>query len=394
MKINGVDLMAKAAFACFTEIQKAPCSKVTVICGAGNNAGDGLMVAALCHMSGMSVTVYLCCPSVKLAQDSQYMLNHAKLLGVKIKRLEVVDTSCIEDLSSSDTVVDGIGVNKEVEGVFKAIINAVNQYAHYALSIDVPSGVCASTGKVFNVAIIANKTVSFICRKVGLYTGVAPDYVGKRVFVPLVNDVVEIDEIPVAELLDKSSIAAYLKLLPNKRVINKGDRGHLAFIAGDKGMFGAAVLAAVAALKSGAGRVSIFTRPDNNCSSVNAVYPEIMCHKLYSAEAFLDQKDKFDVIALGCGLSVGLEWSRKIIPELLNIDKTMVIDAGALDFLSKKHLCFSSPRIITPHEGEAARMLNMDAQSVKNDRISAVKDLARRFDVSVLLKRVRQLTSC
>ena len=91
MKINGVDLMAKAAFACFTEIQKAPCSKVTVICGAGNNAGDGLMVAALCHMSGMSVTVYLCCPSVKLAQDSQYMLNHAKLLGVKIKRLEVVD---------------------------------------------------------------------------------------------------------------------------------------------------------------------------------------------------------------------------------------------------------------------------------------------------------------
>ena len=217
------------------------------------------------------------------------MLNHAKLLGVKIKRLEVVDTSCIEGLLSSDTVVDGIfgtGVNREVEGVFKAIINAVNQYAHYALSIDVPSGVCASTGKVFNVAIIANKTVSFICRKVGLYTGVAPDYVGKRVFVPLVNDVVEIDEIPVAELLDKSSIAAYLKLLPNKRVINKGDRGHLALIAGDKGMFGAAVLAAVAALKSGAGRVSIFTHPDNNCSSVNAVYPEIMCHKLYSAEAF------------------------------------------------------------------------------------------------------------
>ena len=101
---------------------------------------------------------------------------------------------------------------------------------------------------------------------------------------------------------------------------------------------------------------------------------------------FLDQKDKFDVIALGCGLSVGLEWSRKIIPELLNIDKTMVIDAGVLDFLSKKHLCFSSPRIITPHEGEAARMLNMGAQSIKNDRISAVKDLASRFDVSVLLK--------
>ena len=110
-------------------------------------------------------------------------------------------------------------------------------------------------------AILAQKTVTFICKKVGLYTGYAPNYAGVNVFAPLVNFPVEVDDIPVAEMLDKSVIAKYLALLPNKPIIDKSDKGHLAIVAGDKGMFGAAVLAGMAALKSGAGRVSVFTPP-------------------------------------------------------------------------------------------------------------------------------------
>ena len=390
MKINGLNLMSKAAFACFFEIQKELCNRITVVCGMGNNVGDGLMLAAICHMSGINVTVYLCDLVERLTPDSRYMFDHAESIGVDIKQIENIDDSFIGSLSNSDLVVDAIFgtgvVNRDIHGVFEMVINCINQYSRNTLSVDVPSGICANTGKVFNVAILAQKTVTFICKKVGLYTGYAPNYTGVNVFAPLVNFPVEVGDIPVAEMLDKSVIAKYLALLPNKPIINKSDKGHLAIVAGDKGMFGAAVLAGMAALKSGAGRVSVFTHPDNDCSALNSVHPEIMCHKLYSAAELLKQQDKFNVIAIGCGLSAGLDWSEQIIPPILNIDKTMIIDAGALDFLKIGETAFSSPKIITPHEGEAARILNTNANCIRNDRIKAVKNLADTFNLSVLLK--------
>lgn len=389
LKISGLELMSKAAFACFSEIQKMLCQKITVVCGVGNNAGDGLMIAAICHIADIDVNVYLCHSAKQLSTDSQYMFAHAQSIGVNINLIETIDEGFIKVISSSDMVIDailGTGVNRDIGGIFEKLIKTINQHSKYTLSVDIPSGVCASTGKIFNIAIIANKTVSFICKKIGLYTGIAPSYAGDIVFTPLVDSIFWNGEAPIAKLLNQCSIPDYLQQLANNKAINKSDKGHLAIIAGDKGMFGAAILAAVAALKLGAGRISVFTHPDNNCSMLNAMHPEIMCHKLSSVDDFLQRADQFDVIALGCGMSINLEWSTKIIPDILKFDKTMVIDAGALDFLNNNNLKLTDKQIITPHEGEAARLLNTDAHTIRNDRIAAAKDLSNKYSVSVLLK--------
>ncbi|WP_440616870.1 NAD(P)H-hydrate dehydratase [Cysteiniphilum sp. 6C5] len=391
--VGSLDLMSKAAFACFAEIQKGNYKKVAVVCGVGNNAGDGLMIAALCHMAGLSVEVFLCSAPESLSQDSQYMLKHAQSVGVVVTKLDVVNESFIISISQADVVVDailGTGVNRNVEGLFASVINTMNNHSKNTLSVDVPSGICATTGKVFKVAIVANKTVSFICKKLGLYTAAAPDYVGEMVFAPLVdwgNFKFELAEKSQAKLLDKKGLPDYLNLLPRAKTINKSDKGHVAMIAGDKGMFGAAVMSAYAALKVGAGRVSLFTHPQNNCDALSAAYPEIMCHKLHSAEAFLKQADQFDVIAAGCGMSINQPWSKNILPSILLVDKPMVIDAGALDFLKSLKQCdFTFQRLITPHEGEASRLLGIEVEYIREHRVQITKELAEKYNLSVLLK--------
>ncbi|WP_440681980.1 NAD(P)H-hydrate dehydratase [Cysteiniphilum halobium] len=393
LDVNSLDLMSKAAFACFAKVQKHDCKRIVVVCGAGNNAGDGLMIAALCHMSGLSVDVYLCSASQALSKDSQYMLVHAQSIGVVVTKLDVVDESFVSSISLADIVIDailGTGLNRDVEGLFAAVIDTINIHSKNTLSVDIPSGICATTGKVFKVAIVANKTVSFICKKIGLYTGAAPDYVGELIFAPLVdweNVQLELDEKPVARLLDKKDLPDYQYLLPRAKMINKSDKGHLAIIAGDEGMFGAAVMSAYAALKIGAGRVSLFTHPQNSSNALSAVHPEIMCHKLHSAEEFLKQADKFDVIAVGCGMSINQAWSKAVLPSILHINKPMVVDAGALDFLNDCIQCdFSSQRLITPHEGEASRLLGIEVEYIREHRVQITKSLAEKYGVSVLLK--------
>ncbi len=393
LNISSLELMSKAAFACFSEIQKQTCNKVTIVCGAGNNAGDGLMIAALCHMAGANVNTYLCCLPKQLSKDSQYMRDYAEAIGVKITVLQAVETSFIEAVTNADIIIDaifGTGINRSVEGLFAEVIKVINSYSKNTLSVDVPSGICASTGKVFKVAVVANKTVSFICKKIGLYTGAAPDYVGNLIFSPLIHNFYHgqlgFDETSIARLVDKKDLPSYL-MLPRGRTINKSNKGHLAIIAGEQGMFGAAVMTAIAALKVGAGRVSLFTHPKNGSDAITATHPEIMCHRLHSADEFLCQADKFDVIAIGCGMCFEQEWSASIVPSIFQVDKPMVIDAGALDFLgvANANKC-SSPRLITPHEGEASRLLGTNAEHIRNNRIAATKQLAQKFNVSVLLK--------
>ncbi len=389
--INSLDLMAKAAFACFNEIQKQCPQRIVVIAGYGNNAGDGFMIAALTHMANIDTRIFTTIDDDRLTPDTQYMLKHAKSLGIDIKLLSYVDHDLFEEaIKQANVVVDalfGTGINRDISGYLSTIVKTINAHSRYTLSVDVPSGVCASTGKLFSCAIKANTTVSFVCNKIGLYTGEAPDYVGNLIYAPLVSeDMFDSSLQPQATLLDHSDLKSYISHLLKCKTINKNDKGNVGIIAGDKGMSGAAIMTATAALIIGAGRVSLFTHKEH-ATFINLNQPEIMC---YGVEQFRDVEmliNKLDVLVIGPGMVESMPWSQRIITEALKFNKTMIIDAGALDFLKSIQLrCNQDQLLITPHEGEAARILNTTASIVRNNRIELTKTLADHYHTQVLLK--------
>ncbi|WP_119343015.1 NAD(P)H-hydrate dehydratase [Facilibium subflavum] len=388
IKIPSLSLMAKAAFACFCALEKQRPKHVVIVTGMGNNAGDGFMVATLAHMAGIKTSIYSCVPLVKLAGDAAYMYHHAQSLGVQMYQVED-SLTFHKDIAQADVIVDaifGTGLNRDIEGVFKKAIEAINSHYRFVISVDIPSGICATTGRKFAIAVKANITVTFICQKMGLYSGVGPDYVGDIIFACLVdsgalslNDRYQ----PLAFLLTKNDLQHFLPLYKYHQSINKSDKGHVGIIAGDKGMAGAAIMAAKAALTVGAGRVTLFTHPAH-AALINVKCPEVMCYGVDDLTDYQTLIEKLDVLAIGCGSVKGQPWSDKVIKKALTLDKISIVDAGALDYLTKGMV--RSARLITPHEGEAARLLHIAAPDVKNDRLKALQQLGDDYQVSVLLK--------
>jgi len=378
-EVSGTVLMERAGTVAFELLkQHWPDAKVIcIVCGTGNNAGDGFVLARLAQEQGIQVEVFIVGDSNKIKGDALAAKQRLEGCGVNT---QVYGNG---KLPLADLVVDavfGTGLKGEVSGDAVYAINAINQHGTPILSLDIPSGLIADTGNVLGEVVHADVTVSFIGLNQGLLTAKGPDCCGELIFDDL--------QIPSAVALKVPTSVKRLDIptsIFKKRVkeSHKGIFGHVLVIGGDVGMSGAARLACEAALRTGSGLVSLATRYAH-ASVISSVRPEIMS---YPAERESEIKfliEKATVIAVGPGLGQS-EWAATLLATAINSEKPLVVDADALNLLAiEPHQ--RDNWILTPHPGEAARLLDITVEEVQVDRFSAVQKIAEKYGGTVVLK--------
>ena len=375
--ITGFQLMTKAAEAGFKAIQKyyPDAKKLALLCGAGNNAGDAYLIAAIALKAGYSVQLVSLVAEGKLVGDAALAKEaFIDAGGVILQDYQLID-------NSADIVVDGLlgtGLDRVVSGEFAAAIGYINQLSVPILAIDIPSGLNADTGNVMGCAMNATMTLTFIVLKKGLFTGLASDYCGILLFSDLAVPQSVIQKVPSQE-----SLLSLPKLAKRKASAHKGDFGHVLVVGGDYGYAGAVHLAAAAALNTGAGLVSIATRREH-ALQVHLLSPELMGHALEQLTDIASLCDKATVLVLGPGLAQG-QWAQSIWSTLVVLDLPRVIDADALNLLAKAP-SYSENWILTPHPGEAARLLQCSTANILQDRFKAVRAIQQQYGGVCILK--------
>lgn len=379
-ELTGTTLMSRAAAAAFNCLRHRwpDARSVLVIAGSGNNGGDAFLFAKLAAASGMTVHV--------LALGSE---SHG---DAKLARAEWIESGGDIEIASdelslveADVLVDGLfgtGLTRAVSGIAAALIEAMNSHRGRKLALDVPSGVDADHGRILGVALRADVTISFVAWKRGLLTADGVDCCGI-----LQLDTLEIPPSIFAEfpadvsLLSRKTLSL---LAPRSGNSNKGQFGHVLAIGGEEGMAGAICLAAEASLRVGAGKVSVATRAAH-VSVINVRCPELMARGVDSPQSLQAMLDSCGVVVVGPGLGLG-GWGHALWDTALRVDKPCVVDADGLNLLAREQRPLPRETILTPHPGEAARLLGCDVASIQADRFAAVREIAKRYAAVVVLK--------
>lgn len=380
--ITAYELMRKAAEAAWNEcIARWPAAEtIHVFCGAGNNAGDGYVLATLARQAGKNVRV-----TALAAPDS---LEGAALEAAQAWQSaggisEPFDQNRSPD--EDDVVVDallGTGIGRSVEGIWKQAICWINErHGQQVLALDVPSGLCANTGAVLGDAVRAAVTVTFVGVKLGLSTGYAADFRGDLVFADLGASSAEAPKKAEAERLAIDDFRHWLA--PRRPSNHKGMHGHLFLLGGFQGYSGAILLAGEAALRSGTGLVSVATWP-GHANQLNLGRPELMVRGVLDEDELMESAGRATVAAIGPGLGRE-EWGKQLYEAACELDVPKVVDADALYHLAQNP-SHEDRRVLTPHPGEAAKLLGTTSLDVQKDRPSAIREIQRRYGGVVLLK--------
>lgn len=375
--ITGFQLMTKAAEAGFKAIQEyyPAARKIAVFCGAGNNAGDGYLIAALAINAGYRVRLV----SVVAIQKLQGDAAQAKEVFLDAGGMILLDFQTLDN--TTELVVDallGTGLDRNVSGKFAEVISYINTMACPVLAVDIPSGLNADTGNIMSCAVVADITISFIVLKKGLFTGLAANYCGTVIFADL-----EVPDTIIQAFQSHESLLTPAPLTRRKVCSHKGDYGHVLVVGGDYGYAGAVHLAAKAALNSGAGLVSVATRKEHALQT-HLFSPELMGHALEQLADISELVNRATVLVLGPGLAQR-KWAKSIWPTLIKIDLLRVIDADALNLLAKDP-AYSTNWILTPHPGEAARLLHCSTADILQDRYQAVRSIQQKYGGVCVLK--------
>lgn len=378
--IAGYELMQRAAAAAFAGLRKRwpQARRIIVLCGSGNNGGDGYVLARLALAAGFDVRVVAVEP-VRAGGDAARA--HAAWIEAG-GRMEDGGPA----LPDADVYVDalfGTGLTRAPLGIALDLIGQVNASKVPALALDVPSGVDADTGNVPGSAVNAAATITFVARKRGMFTGAARDYCGDIALDDLAIPASVFAETHAdAVLLDVDAIAASLP--PRAPNAHKGNFGHVLAIGGDLGFGGAIRLAGEAALRVGAGLVSVATRAEH-VSALNAARPELMASGVGGPQELEMLLQRASVIALGPGLGQRA-WGHALWHTAIAAGKPVVLDADGLNLLARDSLSLPANTVLTPHPGEAARLLECDTRTIATDRFAAARELARRHQCVCVLK--------
>lgn len=376
-------LMRAAGAACWREIaSRWPAAETLgIVCGSGNNGGDGYVIAELALRAGCTVRLFELAdvPGTALARAARAEFLH---VGGEVRRWPPDGEAALDDCDVLVDAIFGIGLSRAIEGAARSAIEAINRHGRRrVLAVDVPSGLDIGTGSAPGVVVQADVTVTFIARKFGLHSGPGAGFAGEVVFEPLAARTDGDAPAALALLQHRDDLLA--ALAPRRRNAHKGDHGHVLVIGGDAGMGGAALLAARAALRAGAGKVSLATHPDH-ATACMAAQPELMA---FAAQGPADIEARFphiDVIALGPGLGQQA-WGRSLYAAALASGRPLVIDADALNLLALAPQPLPNA-VLTPHPGEAARLLGTRTATVEDDRLAAVRALRERYGATVVLK--------
>ncbi len=387
--ISEYELMCEAGKAAFhvLAIHWPEARHILVLCGTGNNGGDGWVLARLAHDAG-----YQC--RVALFGDPSRIAGTARIAYDAWRDSTTATFSNAERLStgelggeSCDLVIDaltGIGLSGSPRDPFVELIALINASAVPVLSLDVPSGVDADTGAIVGAAVHAETTVTFIAHKPGLLTGTAVNHVGRLVLADLGAPPAVFESVPGIGF--RISAQAAGRLPTRSKNAHKGHFGHVLVIGGNRGMGGAALLAAGAALRSGAGLVSLATRPEHVTAAL-VRHPELMVTGLDDTAALPALCDGKSVIVIGPGLGRD-EWAQQCLQHAVAAGLPLICDADALNLIAENAVTIP-PKIswiFTPHPGEASRLADVATAEVESDRISWAAILATRYAAVVVLK--------
>ena len=383
----GFELMQRAAHAAWRALRRRwpTAAQITVLAGSGNNAGDGYLLAELAHKAGWGVHVLALGAPPRLTGDAAAAHAAARAAGVSV-------SAWSEQAELRGVLVDallGTGFQGELRPPYAAAVEAINAAGLPVLALDIPSGLCADTGQVGEQTVRADLTISFIGLKIGLFTGAALDWVGELVFDDLQADPALVAQQDCCAL--RLADTALPKLSPRARTAHKGSFGHVLVIGGDCGFGGAALLAAESALRAGAGMVSLATRPEHLAASL-ARLPEVMCVACESTYQLPPLCKRADVLVVGPGLGQQ-PWGRSLLSVAAASASPQVWDADALNLLAAARVELPAECVLTPHPGEAARLLGCDIAAVQADRPAAALALARKFHATVVLKGAGSLVA-
>lgn len=376
-------LMKRAARAALALIAaRYPEAPLWIFCGGGNNGGDGYVLAGLAKARGLAVTLFWAAEPASLRNEAAEAYAFAVQERVDMRPAADLPEAAPPKLVIVDALL-GIGLQGAVRPAIAALINQLNHYRAPRIALDIPSGLCADSGQVLGAAICATHTLCFVALKPGLVTGRGPALCGEVVFDDL-GITPALYPAPPIHRVDAHSCAS---LLPRRAAdAHKGQSGHVLVVGGELGMGGAGLLCSEAALKVGAGLVSLATRADHVLAS-QVRRPEIMAKAVHTAADLAGLIAKASVLALGPGL--GQEpWGQQLYQSVLTSGKPLVLDADGLNLLAKATagLACPNPCIITPHPAEAARLLGITTEQVQCDRLAAAAALADKTGAVVVLK--------
>ncbi len=364
---------------------------VAVVCGPGNNGGDGLVVACHLHSAGhRDLNVFLIAPKDNQSPLFRQQLKRAELQGLRLIDLTQIPER-VDQIKSASLVIDaifGIGLKRKIEEPFLKVIETLNAAKSPKIAIDTPSGLNANTGQVEGAAVRASMTITFGLAKTGFFVCEGPAHVGKLRTLPIGFPYEALRGIATSHFLFTEKLAR--RYLPTrKETSNKSDHGHLLVVAGRPGYWGAGMLSSSSAYRMGAGYVTwaSFEAPLEALREI----PEVLTAQINDDQLW---NKKISAVAIGPGLGTGQE-TADVIEKLKKLDGVpVVVDADAIT-ACVEHSLFPLPSswVLTPHAGELSRILKISATDIERNRFKAVMEGYEKTGCHVLLKGFRSLVA-
>ncbi|WGL15087.1 NAD(P)H-hydrate dehydratase [Microbulbifer bruguierae] len=384
-QVPAVALMKRAGRVAFDTLTARwpDVNALQVFCGGGNNGGDGFVIAGLAAQRQLPVTVYMAVPAGRLQGEALEAYRFAEREGATL----VSDLGGLPAVEKNTVLVDallGTGFSGELRAPMDTAVAHINRAGAPVLAVDIPSGLNADTG-VATDAVRADLTVTFIGRKAGLFLGRGPAVTGEVLFDDL--GAAETIYATVPAVVQKYHGDSLERLAPRAADSYKNLFGHVMVVGGDHGFGGAAMMAAEAAARTGAGLISLASRPEHVAAALTRC-PAVMVHPVVSGQELEPLLEAPTVIAVGPGLGQS-PWSEQLLARAGRAKAALVVDADALNILAGGRVLAGIKRddwVLTPHVGEAARLLGISREEVMADRVAAATAIQRKFSGVVILK--------
>ena len=397
LKIPSIVLMENAAISFVKHINEKN-NNFLVICGKGNNGGDGYAIARQLFAKGKNIKIF-CISNENMSNDCAVNYEICKNMGIEIfYEIEKLDKL----LLNTDVIIEGIfgtGLNSEIKGIYYQIIEKINLTSNDKIiySIDIPSGINGDTGEIMGIAVKSDVTVSFVTYKKGFLNLEIKDYLGK-----VIIENIGLNENNISHLVDEYYLTS--KMIKNSHIernenSHKGEFGKVLIFAGSSGFYGAGNIVAKSCVRSGAGLTTVIT--DKNNFSLNIYVPEAMSFPIdfdNISENFAKLENEIlesDVIAIGPGIRKTSE-ALSIFEKLISFEKNhkgkvikLVLDADALNLLAENMELFEKIKnrsVLTPHLIEFSRLTGLSPEKINENKFEIVKDFAQKYGITLLLK--------
>lgn len=389
--VPGIILMENAAEQIYSNILHKG-EKFFVCCGVGNNGGDGLALARKLIINNKQVDVMLCGNIDKMSQECKINYDILCNLTKNIIFAKEEDSyeQVIEKIKNADIVIDslfGIGLNRRIEGIYYIVIDIINSYSKYIVSVDIPSGLNADNGEVHGICVKANETYTVQFYKKGFFIGSACEYLGdiNVINIGFPKKVISTNSEDI-KVLDRED---YRHMLPKRnKTFHKGDLGRVLILSGSSGFTGAAYITTEAAVRTGAGLVTLLV-PSEVQKEISSRFIEAMTVNYNEEERVNKLIDQADVIACGPGLGT-MDEAVDMLKKVIKRSKCpIVIDADAINIISKERelLNFVARRgVITPHLGEMSRIVHKSILEIEQSKLDICKSFSKENEIVTLLK--------